>query len=114
MLKRVKDKLTGRDFKRDEELNYTIQVDRLLIGETKMKNLCQPCVRWCSFWEAWSCRVQLMCRQKIYPLLLNQEFCSSVRHLVGNIWSRWRRVILVQVEEFSRGAYVMTRSRFQH
>lgn len=50
VLNRVKEKLTGHDFKRDEELNYINQVDKLLIEATKLENLCQHYIGWCSFW----------------------------------------------------------------
>jgi FKBP12-rapamycin complex-associated protein len=50
VLNRVKEKLTGRDFKPDEELTYTLQVDKLLTEATKLENLCQHYIGWCSFW----------------------------------------------------------------
>lgn len=50
VLNRVKEKLTGRDFKPDEELTYINQVDKLLIEATKLENLCQHYIGWCSFW----------------------------------------------------------------
>ncbi|KAG9248794.1 armadillo-type protein [Calycina marina] len=50
VLNRVKEKLTGHDFKRDEELTYTVQVDKLLLEATKLENLCQHYIGWCSFW----------------------------------------------------------------
>ncbi|KAE8453627.1 hypothetical protein EG329_009138 [Mollisiaceae sp. DMI_Dod_QoI] len=50
VLNRVKDKLTGHDFKPDEELTYIVQVDKLLIEATKLENLCQHYIGWCSFW----------------------------------------------------------------
>lgn len=50
VLNRVKEKLTGRDFKPDEELSYINQVDKLLIEATKLENLCQHYIGWCSFW----------------------------------------------------------------
>jgi serine/threonine-protein kinase mTOR len=50
VLNRVKEKLTGRDFKPDEELTYILQVDKLLIEATKLENLCQHYIGWCSFW----------------------------------------------------------------
>lgn len=50
VLNRVKEKLTGRDFKSDEELTYILQVDKLLIEATKLENLCQHYIGWCSFW----------------------------------------------------------------
>lgn len=50
VLNRVKDKLTGHDFKKEEELSYINQVDKLLIEATKFENLCQHYIGWCSFW----------------------------------------------------------------
>jgi FKBP12-rapamycin complex-associated protein len=50
VLNRVKEKLTGRDFRPDEELTYILQVDKLLIEATKLENLCQHYIGWCSFW----------------------------------------------------------------
>jgi len=50
VLNRVKEKLTGHDFKPDEELTYIVQVDKLLIEATKLENLCQHYIGWCSFW----------------------------------------------------------------
>lgn len=50
VLHRVKEKLTGTDFKSEEELNYINQVDRLLNEATKLENLCQHYIGWCSFW----------------------------------------------------------------
>lgn len=50
VLNRVKEKLTGHDFKPDEELTYIVQVDKLLTEATKLENLCQHYIGWCSFW----------------------------------------------------------------
>jgi FKBP12-rapamycin complex-associated protein len=50
VLNRVREKLTGRDFKPNEELSYIAQVDKLLIEATKLENLCQHYIGWCSFW----------------------------------------------------------------
>jgi FKBP12-rapamycin complex-associated protein len=50
VLNRVKEKLTGHDFKPEEELTYINQVDKLLIEATKLENLCQHYIGWCSFW----------------------------------------------------------------
>ncbi len=50
VLNRVKEKLTGHDFKPDEELTYIVQVDKLLNEATKLENLCQHYIGWCSFW----------------------------------------------------------------
>lgn len=50
VLNRVKEKLTGHDFRTDEELNVLVQVDKLLSEATKLENLCQHYIGWCSFW----------------------------------------------------------------
>ena len=50
VLARVKEKLTGRDFKQNEELNVYAQVDRLIKEATNLENLCQHYIGWCSFW----------------------------------------------------------------
>ncbi|EOD48942.1 putative phosphatidylinositol 3-kinase tor2 protein [Neofusicoccum parvum UCRNP2] len=50
VLSRVKQKLTGRDFKPQEELNVNAQVDRLIREATNLENLCQHYIGWCSFW----------------------------------------------------------------
>ncbi|PSN67313.1 ARM repeat-containing protein [Corynespora cassiicola Philippines] len=50
VLSRVKEKLTGRDFKQGEELNVFAQVDRLIKEATNLENLCQHYIGWCSFW----------------------------------------------------------------
>ena len=50
VLDRVQQKLTGRDFKPDDELNVTDQVNKLIIEATKLENLCQHYIGWCSFW----------------------------------------------------------------
>jgi uncharacterized protein YgfB (UPF0149 family) len=41
VLSRVKEKLTGMDFKPNEELNVPDQVDKLLAQATSVENLCQ-------------------------------------------------------------------------
>ncbi|KAF2153226.1 TOR1 phosphatidylinositol 3-kinase [Myriangium duriaei CBS 260.36] len=50
VLARVKEKLTGRDFKRDQELSPDEQVEKLLSEATNLENLCQHYIGWCSFW----------------------------------------------------------------
>ncbi|GAB1316207.1 phosphatidylinositol kinase-related protein kinase tor1 [Madurella fahalii] len=50
VLDRVAQKLTGRDFKPEEELVVTDQVNKLIIEATKLENLCQHYIGWCSFW----------------------------------------------------------------
>ncbi|PGH21404.1 hypothetical protein AJ80_03321 [Polytolypa hystricis UAMH7299] len=50
VLARVRDKLTGRDFKPQDELSVGDQVDKLLVQATSVENLCQHYIGWCSFW----------------------------------------------------------------
>lgn len=50
VLNRVKEKLTGHDFKPDRELSYIDQVDQLLGEAVSYENLCQHYIGWCSFW----------------------------------------------------------------
>lgn len=50
VLDRVSLKLTGRDFKPYEELDVVAQVDKLIREATKLENLCQHYIGWCSFW----------------------------------------------------------------
>lgn len=50
VLDRVSQKLTGRDFKPEEELDIVSQVNKLITEATKLENLCQHYIGWCSFW----------------------------------------------------------------
>ncbi|KAK5740672.1 phosphatidylinositol kinase-related protein kinase tor1 [Elasticomyces elasticus] len=50
VLSRVKEKLTGRDFKKTTELPVNDQVEKLLSEATNLENLCQHYIGWCSFW----------------------------------------------------------------
>lgn len=50
VLDRVNQKLTGRDFKPSEELDVVTQVNKLIMEATKLENLCQHYIGWCSFW----------------------------------------------------------------
>ncbi|KAI1846264.1 hypothetical protein JX266_007789 [Neoarthrinium moseri] len=50
VLDRVSQKLHGRDFKAGEELDVNTQVNKLIIEATKLENLCQHYIGWCSFW----------------------------------------------------------------
>ncbi|PSK55906.1 hypothetical protein B9Z65_4784 [Elsinoe australis] len=50
VLARVKEKLTGTDFKKDQELGIEEQVEKLLSEATNLENLCQHYIGWCSFW----------------------------------------------------------------
>lgn len=49
VLARVKEKLHGRDFGR-EELDVERQVAKLIAQATSVENLCQHYIGWCSFW----------------------------------------------------------------
>ncbi|KAK3079016.1 hypothetical protein LTS18_005954 [Coniosporium uncinatum] len=46
----IKEKLTGRDFRPSEELVVEYQVERLIKEATNLENLCQHYIGWCSFW----------------------------------------------------------------
>jgi FKBP12-rapamycin complex-associated protein len=50
VLDRVQQKLTGRDFKNNEELDVIAQVNKLIMEATNLENLCQHYIGWCSFW----------------------------------------------------------------
>ena len=50
VLGRVREKLTGTDFRPTEELSVGDQVDRLLAQATNVENICQHWIGWCSFW----------------------------------------------------------------
>ena len=50
VLDRVNQKLNGRDFKPEEELDSTTQVNKLIIQATRLENLCQHYIGWCPFW----------------------------------------------------------------
>ncbi|KAF2000099.1 ARM repeat-containing protein [Amniculicola lignicola CBS 123094] len=50
VLSRVKEKLTGKDFGKGEELGVSSQVDGLIKEATNLENLCQHYIGWCSFW----------------------------------------------------------------
>lgn len=50
VLDRVQQKLTGKDFKPNEELDIVSQVNKLITEATKLENLCQHYIGWCSFW----------------------------------------------------------------
>lgn len=50
VLARVKEKLTGHDFRPNEELSVKDQVDKLIVQATSVENLCQHYIGWCSFW----------------------------------------------------------------
>ena len=48
VIRRVENKLTGREF--GEELSIAQQVQRLIEQATSHLNLCQCYVGWCPFW----------------------------------------------------------------
>ncbi|KAI9893709.1 MAG: phosphatidylinositol kinase- protein kinase tor1 [Vezdaea aestivalis] len=50
VLNRVKEKLTGRDFGKNEELDVEGQVEKLIQQAVSLENLCQHYIGWCSFW----------------------------------------------------------------
>lgn len=50
VITRVSNKLTGRDFKRDEVLGVEEQVEKLIVQARSVENLCQCYAGWCSFW----------------------------------------------------------------
>lgn len=50
VLKRIADKLTGNDIKRERGLDIPTQVDKLIQQATSVENLCQHYIGWCSFW----------------------------------------------------------------
>jgi FKBP12-rapamycin complex-associated protein len=50
VLARVKEKLTGRDFRNRDPLRVETQVDKLIREATNLENLCQHFIGWCSFW----------------------------------------------------------------
>lgn len=50
VLKRITDKLTGNDFKRQRDLDVPTQVDKLIQQATNVENLCLHYIGWCSFW----------------------------------------------------------------
>jgi len=51
VIRRVQDKLTGTDFPdRDDPLDVTDQVQRLIVQATSCENLCQLFIGWCAFW----------------------------------------------------------------
>lgn len=50
VVNRVKQKLTGRDFKPEEELKVNQQVEKLILAATSVENICQHFPGWCAFW----------------------------------------------------------------
>ncbi|VVC29051.1 FATC domain,Phosphatidylinositol 3-/4-kinase, catalytic domain, partial [Cinara cedri] len=47
---RVREKLTGRDFIHEQELDVNKQVHLLILQATANENLCQCYIGWCPFW----------------------------------------------------------------
>lgn len=47
---RVKQKLTGQDFQKEETISVNRQVDLLIQQATNNENLCQCYIGWCPFW----------------------------------------------------------------
>lgn len=50
VVKRVREKLTGRDFDKNVSLDVPQQVDLLIQQATSHENLCQCYIGWCPFW----------------------------------------------------------------
>eukprot|EP01155_Anaeramoeba_flamelloides_P032898 Anaeramoba_flamelloidesa953_77.p1 GENE.a953_77~~a953_77.p1 ORF type:complete len:672 (-),score=168.70 a953_77:7-1956(-) len=50
IVKRIKDKLTGRDFDSKKSLDVKEQVEMLIDEATSIENLCQCYIGWCPFW----------------------------------------------------------------
>ena len=50
IVQRVRDKLTGRDFSKEESVDVKTQVDLLIQQATSHENLCQCYIGWCPFW----------------------------------------------------------------
>ncbi|PWZ00165.1 putative TOR1-1-phosphatidylinositol 3-kinase [Testicularia cyperi] len=50
VVRRIQNKLSGRDFKPTESLSVPAQIERLVLDATSKENLCVAFVGWCSFW----------------------------------------------------------------
>eukprot|EP00871_Galdieria_phlegrea_P006008 jgi/Galph1/895/GphlegSOOS_G5664.1 len=50
VIRRVHNKLTGKDFDERQVLGASQQVDRLIVEAMKVENLCQCYIGWCAFW----------------------------------------------------------------
>jgi len=50
IVQRVRDKLTGKDFNKEESLMSAEQVDLLIKQASSHENLCQCYIGWCPFW----------------------------------------------------------------
>ena len=50
VLRRVKDKLVGKDFGNTSPIDEITQVDLLIKQATSSENLCQCFIGWCAWW----------------------------------------------------------------
>jgi FKBP12-rapamycin complex-associated protein len=50
VVRRIQNKLSGRDFNPQESLGVAAQIERLVQDATSKENLCVAFVGWCSFW----------------------------------------------------------------
>ncbi|ORX99768.1 PtdIns-3-kinase tor2 [Basidiobolus meristosporus CBS 931.73] len=50
VVNRISNKLTGRDFKPNQTLDVSTQVEKLIQQATSLENLCQCYIGWCAFW----------------------------------------------------------------
>ena len=50
VVRRIQNKLTGRDFNPQVALTVPEQVQRLIQDATSMENLCVAFIGWCAFW----------------------------------------------------------------
>ncbi|CAF1333937.1 unnamed protein product, partial [Adineta ricciae] len=50
IMNRVRDKLTGKDFHREQPVDIPTQVELLIKQATSHENLCQSYIGWCPFW----------------------------------------------------------------
>jgi len=50
IMNRVREKLTGSDFHREQPVDIPTQVELLIKQATSHENLCQSYIGWCPFW----------------------------------------------------------------
>ena len=50
VVRRIQNKLTGRDYDPTTPLSVPEQVDRLIQDATSVENLCVAFIGWCAFW----------------------------------------------------------------
>lgn len=50
IINRISNKLTGKDFNPNQELDVPSQVERLIQQSRSVENLCQCYIGWCAFW----------------------------------------------------------------